>query len=89
MFWTRLYKYFFARSPKQRLTIRDFYAMDTDVEDDNVYDREGVDIENGEIVGETAIITADKDLQPTNGPLPDGYPFPSFSRRSFSKVESG
>jgi len=53
--------------------------MDTDVEDLNIYDREGADIENGEIVGETAIITGDKDVQPTDGPLPTGYPFPLFS----------
>ena len=67
------------RHRQRHLTIQDFYAMDTDVEDLNIYDREGADIENGEIVGETAIITGDKDVQPTDGPLPTGYPFPLFS----------
>jgi len=53
--------------------------MDTDVEDDNIYDWERMDIENREITGETAIITADKPVQPTSGPLSTGYPFPFIS----------
>ena len=53
--------------------------MDTDVEDDNIYDWERMDIENREIIGETAIITADKHVQPTGGPLSTGYPFPFIS----------
>jgi len=57
MFWAQLYKSLFARRRKRHLTIQDFYALDTEVQDDNIYDTDGVDIENGEIVGETAIIT--------------------------------
>ena len=79
MFWAQLYKSLFARRRKRHLTIQDFYALDTEVQDDNIYDTDGVDIENGEIVGETAIITEDKHVQPTGGPLPTGYPFPSFA----------
>ena len=53
--------------------------MDTDASDHNPYVTEMVDIENGEIVGETAIITANKDVHPIGGPLLTGYPFPSFA----------
>jgi len=76
MFWTRLYQNFLARRRKQELTVQDFYAMDTNVEDENAYDREGLMIEDGEVVGETAFVTEHKQLQPTEGPLPAGYFFP-------------
>ena len=37
-----------------------------------LYDREAVCIADGEVVGQTAIITEDKRVQATGGPLPPG-----------------
>jgi len=78
MFWKRLCKYLFVRR-RRHLTIQDFYAMDTDVGLAMWMIRHGLYIENGEIVEGTAIITADRDVQPTHGPLPTGYPFRSLA----------
>jgi hypothetical protein len=37
------------------------------------FECEAVLIENGQVVGETAIVRAEDRLEPTGGPLPAGY----------------
>jgi hypothetical protein len=55
---------------KREATIADFTQMDTTVEGGDFFDCEAVLIADGNVVGETAIITEDKRLQATGGPLP-------------------
>jgi hypothetical protein len=45
-------------------------AMDTISEGKDLFDCEALVIVGGQVVGETAIITEDKRLQATGGPLP-------------------
>jgi len=49
-----------------------FNGMEAIVERGDIFAHEAVRIANGEVVGETAIITEDKRLQATGGPLPPG-----------------
>jgi len=47
--------------------------MDTDVEEVNTFEQEGLMVENGEVVGETAFITEERQVQPTGISLPARY----------------
>ena len=75
MSWRKLLRYlFFLRRPEEEeMSSDDLLTMDTHVEDESIVDEEGLMVEHGEVVGETAIITAEKQLQPTGGPLPERY----------------
>ena len=70
---SRLYHYLFPwRAQKKALTVEELNRMDVAVEED-VFDCEKVMIENGEVVGETAILNERDELESTGGPLPTGY----------------
>jgi len=73
MSWRKLLRYlFFLRRPElEEMSSDDLLTMDTYMEDESIVDEEGLMVEHGEVVGETAIITAEKQLQPTGGPLPE------------------
>ena len=47
--------------------------MDTEVWEKSIVDEEGLMVEHGEVVGETAVVTDNKQLKPTPGPLPERY----------------
>ena len=78
--WERFLPYIFPRrSEKRGLTVADMNRMDTVVVDETAFDYEKVIVVNGDVFGETAIITEENSLQPTGGPLPPQsipLPFP-------------
>jgi hypothetical protein len=53
--------------------------MDTVMQLNN-FDEEGLFVENREVVGETAVITDGKTLEPTGGPLPSRCPKPTMDQ---------
>ena len=66
-----MYHLFFLRPPElAEMSSDDLLTLDTHTEDESIVDEEGLMVEHGEVVGETAIIIAEKQLQPTGGPLP-------------------
>jgi hypothetical protein len=75
MSWKKLLHYlaFLRRAEEVEISSDDLLTMDTHMEEEMIVDEEGLMVENGEVVGETAIITAEKQLQPTGGPLPERY----------------
>jgi len=78
----RFLQYIFPRRRDRRgLTVAGLNRMDTAVSDESAFDCEKVIVINGEVFGETAIITGDSKLQPTGGPLPPQSiaPFPFHS----------
>ena len=56
-----------------KITVDDLLTMDTEVWEKSIVDEEGLMVEHGEVVGETAIVTDNKQLKPTPGPLPERY----------------
>jgi len=54
------------------LSVADLNRMDTAVSDETAFDYERVIVINGNVFGETAIITEENSLEPTGGPLPPG-----------------
>ena len=72
--WQRL-QHFLGRRPRQEeLSRQDLYNMDTAVIDEGPFDQEGLIIEAGEVVGETAVLDTDRwKLQATGGNLPARY----------------
>ena len=75
MFWKKLLLYLFPRRLDDDEMSRDeLYFMDTDVEEENTFEEEGLMVENGEVVGETAFITEERQVQPTGISLPLRYP---------------
>jgi hypothetical protein len=71
MFW-RLWHYIFP-GRRRDLTNEDLRRLDTMVVGGGDFECEAVLIENGQVVGETAIVRAEDRLEPTGGPLPAGY----------------
>ena len=64
---------FLQRIGQTKISDDDLLTMDTHVEEESVVDEEGLMVEHGEVVGETAIVTDNKQLKPTDGPLPERY----------------
>jgi hypothetical protein len=56
----------------------EFHDMDFAMQPNSLFDEEGLFVETGEVVGETAVVTAGKMLKPTGGPLPSRYPKPAM-----------
>jgi hypothetical protein len=70
----QLWRYLFPRRAERRdLTNEDLSRLDTMVVGGGEFECEAVLIENGQVVGETAIFRAKDKLEPTGGPLPSGY----------------
>jgi hypothetical protein len=75
MLWKKVFQYFFpGRFDEREMTSDDLYSLDTDVEEQNTFEEEGLMVENGHVVGETAFITEEKQVQPTGISLPARYP---------------
>jgi hypothetical protein len=71
MFWNILQFVFGRRARNDALTTEDMNRMDVAYEDVlTVFDCEKVMVEEGEVVGETAIINDKKQLELTEGRLP-------------------
>lgn len=71
MFWNLLQLVFGRRAKNDALTNEDMNRMDVAYEDIlTVFDCEKVMVEEGEVVGETAIINDQKQLELTEGRLP-------------------
>jgi hypothetical protein len=74
MGWTSLLDFFLLRKPKRTYTtVDEFHNMDTAVQLKSCFDEEALLVENGEVVGETAVVTVERQLKPTAGPLPSRY----------------
>jgi Trypsin-like peptidase domain len=77
MGWASLLQFFFPRKARQNdrsyTTIDEFHRLDTAMHLKSNFHEEGLIIENGEVVGETAVVTEEKTLKPTGGPLPSRY----------------
>lgn len=74
MLWRKLWQYIFPRRfDDDEMTRDELYSMDTDVEEENTFEEEGLMVENGDVVGETAFITEERQVQPTGISLPSRY----------------
>jgi hypothetical protein len=70
----RFFHYIFPwQADKRGLTVADLNRMDTAVSYESTFDCEKVIVFNGDVVGETAIITKDNKIQESGGPLPPQY----------------
>jgi hypothetical protein len=73
---SRIYHYLvnlFPLSKSRGLTLEDLSRMDVDYEEDlTIFDLERMQLEDGEVVGTTAVVE-DQKIVLTGGKLPSGY----------------